>query len=132
MNKGTDYAFVESNMSEDMKENKEYYKKRYNASDFDNFDVSTADTNESVHMRYVLTYSKNSAGSGPSLILQELLQPAGLVFQSMNLTIVRAVRMMLRSGVSRGECVSWSVGKVEPQPSCQKESAFRERGVKEI
>lgn len=64
--------------------------------------------------------------------LQELLQPAGLVFQSMNLTIVRAVRMMLRSGVSRGECVSWSVGKVEPQPSCQKESAFRERGVKEI
>ena len=75
MNKGTDYAFVESNMSEDMKENKEYYKKRYNASDFDNFDVSTADTNESVHMRYVLTYSKNSAGSGPSLILQELLQP---------------------------------------------------------
>lgn len=57
--------------------------------------------------------------------LQELLPPAGLVFQSVNLTTVRVVRMMLRSGVSRGECVSWSMGKVEPQPSCQKESSVQ-------
>ena len=61
MSKGTAYPFVEKNMSEDMTENKGYYTTRYNATNFSSFDASTADTNASVHMRYFLTYSKNSA-----------------------------------------------------------------------
>ena len=44
--------------------------------------------------------------------LQELLQPAELVFHGLNLTTVRAVRLMLRSGVSRGECVAGAWGRV--------------------
>jgi len=75
VNKGTTYAFVESNMSEDMKENKSYYMLRYDSANFSAFDASTADTNASVHMRYILTYSKNSADSAQSVILKDLLQP---------------------------------------------------------
>ncbi len=75
MSEGTAYPFVEKNMSEDMTENKGYYTTRYNATNFDDFVASSADTNASVHMRYFLTYSKSSASSGESVILLELLQP---------------------------------------------------------
>lgn len=57
--------------------------------------------------------------------LQELLWPAELVFHGLNLTTVRAVRLMLRSGVSRGECVAGAWGRVESQSSCRKESSVQ-------
>jgi len=77
ISKGTAYAFVSSNLSKDMNDNAGYYTTRYTdaAGVFTNFDASSAYANESVHMRYVLTYSKSSADSDQSEILKDLLQP---------------------------------------------------------
>lgn len=71
------YPFVNSNLSKDMQDNASYYTSRYtNANgEFSDFDASSADANESVHMRYVLKYTKNGADSDQSKILKELLQP---------------------------------------------------------
>ena len=69
------YAFVDSNLSPEMEENKSYYNSKYSLTDFTDFDASTADTNASVHMRYILTYSKNGANSEQSKLLKKLLQP---------------------------------------------------------
>lgn len=74
---GTAYPFVNSNLSKDMQDNASYYTSRYTDAngEFSDFDASIADANESVHMRYVLKYTKNGAGSDQSKILKELLQP---------------------------------------------------------
>lgn len=73
--KGTAFAFVETNLSNNMKDNKDLYDKQYKASPFRNFDATNAKTNESVHMRYVLNYSKNNASSDQSKLVKQLLQP---------------------------------------------------------
>ncbi len=71
------YPFVNSNLSKDMQDNASYYTSRYTDAnrEFSDFDASSADANESVHMRYVLKYTKNGADSDQSKILKELLQP---------------------------------------------------------
>ena len=73
--KGTKFAFVDTNLSNNMKDNKVLYEKQYKSSPFVNFDATTAKTNESVHMRYVLNYSKNNASGDQSELVKQLLQP---------------------------------------------------------
>ena len=75
LNSGTAYAFVNSNLSPDMSSNATYYSGRYTDAEnvFTYFDASKAKANESVHMRYVLTYSKKSATSSQSILIRELL-----------------------------------------------------------
>ena len=73
MAQGTAYPFVSSNLSPEMEANKTYYSDRYDSDAFSTFNASTADTNESVHMRYVLTASKNNPNSDQSKLLRGLL-----------------------------------------------------------
>ena len=73
MAQGTAYPFAASNLSPEMEANKTYYSDRYDSDAFSTFNASTADTNESVHMRYVLTASKNNPDSDQSKLLRGLL-----------------------------------------------------------
>ncbi len=88
IDKGTKYPFSASgsNLSPAMSANSTYFTKSYNDTDgvFSNFKAKDADANESVHMRYLLTFSKNNSDAQSTLV-KELLQPyfydSGSVFQ---------------------------------------------------
>lgn len=74
---GTAFAFVDSNLSSNMSSNKTYLSSHYNDTDgvFSNFDASTANANESVHMRYLLSFTASTSGSAQSKLLQDLVKP---------------------------------------------------------
>ena len=74
---GKAYAWVDSNLSPDMQENADYYRTRYTDEEnvFSEFELNSPDANESVHMRYVLKYTKNGANNPESKIIKNLLQP---------------------------------------------------------
>lgn len=74
---GTAFAFVDSNLSSTMSDNKSYLNSHYNdiGKVFSNFDASTAKANESVHMRYLLSYTASTSGSNQSVLLKDLIQP---------------------------------------------------------
>lgn len=74
---GTAFAFVDANLSSAMSDNKSYLNSHYNdvGNVFTNFDASKAKANESVHMRYMLSYTPATSAGGQSSLLKDIIQP---------------------------------------------------------
>ena len=70
------FPFTDKNLSKNMNDNSTYLSNAYVLNKFTTFNVTTpAKANESVHMRYVLNYSKNDASGDQSELVKQLLQP---------------------------------------------------------
>ena len=108
MAQGTAYPFVSSNLSPEMEANKTYYSDRYDSDAFSTFNASTADTNESVHMRYVLTASKNNPDSDQSKLLRGLLltyfNNIGTVQLRLSLTSRRVLMHTVKNILRQSAC----------------------------